>query len=180
MATGNGSTQLRRYNVRTDKGRWLATIVIADDGYFSTVSDYGNYAYWWTGAEMEFRAFLAKLDADYIIGKLKPGHEYDGDETLKSVKKRICEDRRKLRIDCVKAREEWELLDEHSDLSDRDSFVLWMQETKLEDIWGISATMRDPQASMFAERVWPVFAAMLRAELAAEKTAAQPAQAVSL
>ena len=57
MATGNGSTTLRRYVVRLDKdapfmrkGAWLATIVIGDDGYFSTVSDYGNYAFYWSHA----------------------------------------------------------------------------------------------------------------------------------
>lgn len=172
MATGNGSTQLRRYNVRHENGSWLADIVISDDGYFSTVSDYGNYAYAWTHAEMEFRAFLAKLDADYLIGKIKPGHVYDGPETFKSVKKRICEDRRRLDITAEEAREEWELLGENSDLDERDNFVLWMNETKLEDVWGISSSMRDPQARMFAERVWSVFAAMLRAELAAENVAA--------
>jgi hypothetical protein len=169
MATGNGSKQLRRYSLRTERGAWLAEVVISDDGYFSTVSDYGSYAYFWSHAGCEFRGFLARLDADYLVGKIKPGYVYDGAATLKSVKRRICEDRRSLDLTAEEAREEWDLLGEHGDLDESESFALWMNETKLEDVWEISRSKRDPQAMAFAEQVWPVFAAALRAEVAAEQ-----------
>jgi len=171
MATGNGSKQLRRYTVRTDKGTWLGTFVISDDGYFSTVSDYGNYAFFWSHAGDCFRSFLARLDADYLVGKIKPGYVYDGAETLKSVKRRICEERRSLDLTAEEAREEWDLLGEHNDLDESENFALWMNETKLEDIWELSSSKRDPEAMAFAEQVWPAFATVLRAEVTAEQSA---------
>lgn len=60
---------LRRYALPSVKGEGWAIIVIGSDGYFSTVSDWGNYAYLWTHPGCEFRHFLAGLDADYFWGR---------------------------------------------------------------------------------------------------------------
>ena len=62
--TGNGSRTLRRYDVRSEKGAWLGTFVIADDGYFSAVTDFGTYGYWWSSAGECFRSFLARTEID--------------------------------------------------------------------------------------------------------------------
>ncbi len=170
--TGNGSKQLRRYSVRGANGEWLATVVISDDGYFSTVSDYGNYAYYWGDAGECFRKFLSRLGPDYYLSKFGVRDEYDGGETLKAVKRSIIEQRRRGDLDREEAREEWDLLEENSWLDQRDNFVLWLQHTKLGDAYEYACSSISGEARGFAEHVWPAFAAMLRAELASEAKAA--------
>jgi len=158
--------------VRGPAGEWLATVVISDDGYFSTVSDYGNYAFFWGDAGECFRKFLAQLGPDYYLPKFGAREEYDGKETLKAVKRAIREQRRVHEILREGAREEWDLLDAHSDLDERDNFILWLEETKLPEAYGYAQSSISGEARGFAEHVWPAFAAMLRTELAAESKAA--------
>ncbi len=169
MATGNGSRQLRRYNVRSDRGRWLAEIVISDDGFFATVSDHGNYAYAWKHAEMEFRSFLVKLDADYLLGKLCGRRsEYVADSTLEYVKNAIVSHRRYGSFDKDEARKEWDLLAERNDLDAPEDFSAWLSDTSIVDAFEMAAYDYPRDARAFAGTAWPAFAAMLRAELAAE------------
>lgn len=167
--TGNGSKTLRRYNLRTEKGAWLGMVVISDDGYFSTVSDYGNYAYWWGHAEMEFRAFLCQLEPDYLCSKLAPGRVYYGEPTERDVRRTILTSRRRMDLTREEAREEWDHLEE-SDLGAPEGFAIWYQGTKLHDAHELAHYGTEPQAVAFAERVWPALVAALRAELAAEAT----------
>jgi len=102
---------LCRYEITTEKGGWLASIVIDCDGYFSAVSDYGTYAYSWQRfGPMGFRHFLADTTGEYVTGK--------------------------------------------------------------------AGSIDEPCADLFAERVWPRFTAMLRAELAAEPTPLDSAVAI--
>jgi hypothetical protein len=171
MATGNGSKQLRRYSLRTERGRWLAEVVISDDGYFSTVSDYGNYVYFWGSAGVCFRSFLAQLDASYLLGKLSPKMEYDAPGTLKEIKSHILSERKFGWMDREKARKEWDLLAEHNDLRDPEDFSSWVRDTEFSDAWEMGCERHAPQASAFAERVWPIFAVALRAEVNAEREA---------
>lgn len=173
--TGAGSTTLRRYNVRNAKGRWLADIVISDDGFFATVSDYGNYAYAWTHAGDCFRSFLFNTEADYLVSKLKPGYVYAGDKTILSVKEHILSRRRTLDMSASKARAEWYLLDAYNNLGDANDFGSWLESTNIRDAYELACSERDPQAMHFAEQVWPAFVAMLRAELV--DVGADPAKA---
>ncbi len=171
--TGNGLKTLRRYDLRTEERAWLARVVISDDGYFSTVSDYGNYAFWWAHAEMEFRTFLCQLEPDYLCSKIAPGRVYYGHETEKNVRRAILDARRRMSISKEDAREEWDLVGE-VDLSAAEGFTLWYQDTKLPDAYELSSYGTEPQAVAFAERVWPALRAALQAEMAAERAAAVP------
>ncbi len=166
--TGNGSKQLRRYSVRGPQSEWLATIVISDDGYFSTVSDYGNYAYFWGDAGESFRKFLCRLGSDYYLPKFGVRDEYDGGETLKDVKRSIIEERRAGHLDREEARQEWDLLGENSGLEERENFALWWQATQLSDAHEYACSSISGEARGFAKHVWPAFTAMLRTELASE------------
>ncbi len=177
--TGNGSTTMRRYTVREPPreergtGAWIGTFVISDDGYFSTVSDYGNYAYYWSHAGSCFRSFLARLDSCYLLSKLCGSRqEYDGNATAKEVKRAIIDARRDGRMGRDEARDEWELIGEHSRLESREDFAFWWRDTKMPDPYEHAVYEYPSQARMFAERAWPAFAAALRAELAAEKATA--------
>lgn len=170
MSTGNGSRALHRYDLRDEKGAWLGCVVISDDGFFSTVSDYGNYAYWWGGAGEEFRRFLCRLEPDYICGKLSSRHKYDGDATLRGVKRAIVAMRRRMDWTKGEAREEWDLLDEHSSLEGSEWFAIWTTHTKLGDAYEHATYVYPSDVRAFAERVWPALVKRLQAEMADEAT----------
>lgn len=167
MSTGNGSKTLRQYDLRTDKGRWLARVVICDDGYFSTVSDYGNYGFWWGAAGDCFRSFLCRLEPDYLCGKLAPETVYYGQETEKNIRRRILEWRRDGSLSRDDARREWDLIGE-VDIDRLEGFTLWYQDTRLPDASELAEYGHSKQALAFCEVAWPVLCAALRAELAAE------------
>jgi len=153
---------LRRYEVTTEKGGWLASIVIGSDGWLGVVSDYGNYAYFWRSfGDVDFRAFLAGLNTGYLLCKLSTKSEYDAAATEARVKAAVAE------CEGEKAVEERELL-EDSDLGSPEDFAFWHRETSIDDTSGLAVYDYPGDAKRFAERVWPRFTAMLRAELAAE------------
>ena len=161
----------RRYNVRGERDEWLATVFIGADGVFSTVSDYGNYGHYWGSPSCDIRAFLCRVDENYLVGKLSPQWETDIDATEVEVKKTIIRLRRAGTLDAEQARDEWELL---SYVRAGNDGGWWAQTTLGQhaypgDLW---QQMRSPQAVLFVERVMPRLVAMLRAELAAEKAAA--------
>ena len=172
----------RRYDIRAEsdgpyhrKGKWLGTFVITHDGILFVFSDYGSYSYWWgsTGAS-DFRSFLLELDNGYLLGKISPGSEYDPIETKKSVQQAIVRLRREMSLDAEQARVEWDLA-EGADFGSELGFADWGRDTSLEDWYEYSNRRTSPQAVAFAERVWPVFCAVLRAEMTAEtnRTSAQ-------
>ncbi len=170
--TGNGSKQVREYSLRSPGNRWLAEIIIRDDGYFSTVSEYGRYVYWWGSAGDNFREFLIDCDSDYLLTKFCGRcEEYDGDRTVKAVKEHILRHRRELGVSRENARKEWDLFDRFSNLESREDFARWYDQTSLDCAYEFAVYDYPGQARGFMERVLPVFKDVLRAELAAEKAA---------
>jgi len=167
--TGNGSTTLRRYTVRNPAGEWIGIFVISDDGYFSTVSDFGSYAHYWSNAGPCFRTALARLTPDYLLGKLSRRDWYDGEATARAVRRHIKEYRRERHITALFAREEWDLVEVCDSLDSRESFTRWYDETKINDASEFAEYDYPPQARAFGEKAWPHFVAVLRAELAAER-----------
>lgn len=145
--------RLHTYRLDSVKGEGWAWIVVSSTGYFSAVSDLGNYAFFWThhGCQ-DFRQFLynAHKSWDYFASKLSygPGNkhkEYDGTATYEMVKNHILEYRRmggspnRLRFlngwDKEKAREEWDLLEECEKLATEGDWDHWMRNTKISDAW---------------------------------------------
>jgi hypothetical protein len=160
--------QLRRYVVRDPQHLDWHVFVIGSDGYFSTVGSYGNYSYWWSNTgTRDFRLFLIDLDDGYLIGKLHPQREYDGDETEKNIKEHIVRRRREGCMTKEEAREEWNLLKEE-DLETREGFAFWWRETKIDDAHELSCYRHPAQVCGFAKKFWPLFVDVLRAELIAE------------
>lgn len=167
--------KLRRYALPSVKGEGWAIIVLGSDGYFSAVSDWGNYAFIW-GAHgcMDFRQFLlmAGRDWDYFVTKLSPhpgGRVYDGEATVGKIRKHIIELRRERRIDAEKARTEWE----HASAADdgSDGYAVWWLQTELEDVHdlGLYTQKPDQQCKAFVETVIAArLVPILRAELEAE------------
>lgn len=166
----DGTTH-RRYDLRSERGGWLATVFLGAEGILSTVSDYGNYGYWWGSVQDDFRAFLCRIDDGYLLGKVSPGEEVDEKASEAGVKACILRLRREKRIDADTARDEWDLL---SYVRDGDEGGWWAQTTLGEhaDPMELWSWRSNQQAVAFCERVMPRLREMLRAELAAERKAA--------
>lgn len=61
----------------SEDGSWLGQIVLTSDGFYSSVTDYGNLSYAWRHyGEGDFRRFIAKLDLQYFAGKMYQGMTY--------------------------------------------------------------------------------------------------------
>lgn len=159
---------IERYDVRSDtRHEGWAVVVIDSRGFLGVFSDYGNYAYHWTHFGGDFRKFLGQLDWDYLYGKLMQGRDariYDGEATLRSIKKRIIELRREKRLTAEQAREEWDLAkDSEIDHRFSDGYSLWHRDTQLQDAHELYETMHDLQCQQFCQKVWPRFIELLKA-----------------
>jgi hypothetical protein len=169
---------LRRYRLTLDeRGFGWAIVVIGDDGYFSSVSDFGNYAYgWWHHGRESFRHFLIELtdDPGYTYRKLRGAlaDPYDDERTLRAVKDFILEERRSGNWTKERARKEWDLVEYYGLGTDHD-FVRWADETTIDDAWEFGCTKPDAQLWAFCTRVMPKLAEVLRAELEAEAASAE-------
>lgn len=171
----NGANTLRRYHVRDDRGYYVGTFVIADDGYFSTVSDYGSYAFFLSHGTTCFRSALARLRGDYVLGKIARRDVYDGDATGKAVCRHILTSRREKTMSREDARREWDLFLDNERLESREQFAWWYTDTEIGDASEFRRTDYPSDAKQFAVKAWPHFVAALHAELAAEKAAQVPA-----
>lgn len=162
---------IRRYVVPNDRpGEGWGIFIIDDAGFFAVVSDWGNYAFRWTAPGCDdFRDFLCDLDASYLCSKLAPKSVFDGERTEQLVVERILRLRRDRDITRTVAREEYDVV-RRSGLDREADFVLWLQDTGLEDAWELSRCGPEPQAVQFCKRLYPRFVELLRAELSAEVT----------
>lgn len=170
------SRRVRRYDISGDEherfGRqWLGTFLVTDDGLVACNTDYGNYSYWWTSTGCaDIREFLLKINTGYLLGKFAPKQEYDGATTEKEIKAYICSERRVRGLTKEEAAEEWERV--RGSVDTEVDFADWLHVTKLGDAWEFAQYRTNPQATAFAERVWPRFCDALRKEMSAEKNTA--------
>ena len=162
------SPTLRRYEVTTEHGTWLASFVIDADGYFSAVSSYGTYSYAWHSFTGDFRAFLAGMDAGYMVRALSRDNVFDGAATMKAILAAIAE------MEPEAQAKEREHLTQSRDLDSHWGFAFWARDSKIEDAFRLGEFTYPREATLFGEKVWPRFVEMLRVELDAER--AQPSR----
>ncbi len=163
------------YDLPTDPttGDGWAEIVLCSTGFFSAVSDWGDYAYAWrsTGKD-DFREFMlrAKVNPDYFLSKLHPSsqHEYDEEATLKNVLERIEECRQDSLLTEEELEDEVERLEQYSNLEAREEFSRWVYETKLYEPWSCVVFTPTFHAVTFCKTVLSRLADMIEAELAFE------------
>lgn len=173
--------EVRRYFVSTPGSFEWAEVIITSGGFFSAVSDYGNYAFAWRSfGDRDFRRFLlnAEKDVDYFTKKLQhrgdgPGDVYDGEPTLRAIKDHILRHRRDQSWSEDEARQEWDLIERFDIEGSEVEFGEWYRETTIADAYEFAHHKRNPQAKCFVERILvaklcPIF----RSELAAEGIAA--------
>lgn len=84
------------YIPNNDKHEGWGKFILDSTGYFSCVTDYGNYAFWWTHhGEDDFRKFFVGIGEDYLMGKLAMGkREFDLESSLEKMRRQAIEARR--------------------------------------------------------------------------------------
>jgi hypothetical protein len=156
---------LWRYLIPSSGLEGWGLFLIASDGYFSCVSDYGNYAYRWNAfGDRDFREFLIGLNADYLIGKIAPEQRYDGPLTLGHVKKYIDELHEKKNISVHRMKEELELIGKTS-LENEFAFFEWTQDTSLDEPQSFYSTSHSSDVHNFCKHLWPRFVEVLKKDL---------------
>lgn len=181
MSAKNEDVTLRRYRLESNDESGWAIIVLGSDGYFSAVSDHGNYAYIWSAPGMEFRRFLIRIRADYFHSKITHMREsdvWDAEEVEKNIRKRLDELVAAGKVSQRQADSDFE--EAEGNLDSLDAVFLWLSECNLPDFdihEGISATKKELWSWAFATRVLPRLQALLCAEIEAEEAIAAQAGA---
>lgn len=152
-----------------EEGQGWATILVGSDGFFSAVSDYGNYAFRWChhGCN-DFREFLlnAERSPDYFVVKLSTHPwPYNGPDTLQAVKKYILEARREGIMEKEIAREEWDLLEDNEDLDNEMVFWDWCRSTSLGDAHEFGVHKAPSDVTCFVTKTMRRLCVLLRQDL---------------
>lgn len=160
--------QMWRYVVPSNKfGEW-GIFLLDSTGYFSVVSDFGNYAYLWTHHGCaDFREFLVGLEKDYLCSKLGTKGTLDEKKTLQLIGEALDQAEEDGSIP------EEEMVEERMILEELDSsdgveagFRDWSESTRLNPPWEYLCYSYPPDLLGFAEKVWPRFVELLRKDLA--------------
>lgn len=166
--------QLWRYTLRSQNGSGWAIFVLTSEGYFSSVSDFGSYAFVWNhhGCK-DFREFLlgSEKDPHYFIGKLSPGKEYDGHSTLQACKDALKELRETDGLTAEQYDEELEALERY-DVRDRSGhgFTRWVMDsdTKVPDAGELRCERHPRNVERFVREAMARLHPLLRADLEAK------------
>lgn len=181
----DSKVRLWRYVLPSIRWEGWAIIILGSDGYFSAVSDFGNYAYRWTAHGCrDFREFILGIGVDYLVSKISPGTEYSGECTHQRIVEEIIRRRREGSaygnarrprglFGKSEAREEYELLRD-SDVQGGSilEFAEWMKETRLNDqgeAYELAVYRSDPQAVAFCEKVIPRLQELIRREIRSQE-----------
>lgn len=171
-----------RYDLRWEHCGWATIIIDEKDGSFNCQSDYGNYSYsWGCHGRKSFKHYIAMdlaKDTSYFLGKVSKPTYFNYEENLKQWKKTIIEYRRDWQCTKEEAREAWDFiigLNEYS--NSYHAIQMKIFETNAlngisEEPWYLFETILNypPQAVMFAEKVLPMFAEVLKEEIAPKQT----------
>lgn len=174
-----------RYDLKFGDFGWAIITIDENGGLFNSQSDYGSYSYSWPRhGRKSFKHFLIEIsrDSSYFLGKVSSDRDYfDFDRNLSMWKKEI-----------IKQRKNGTWTDE---LSKEDARYIWdfiididgsmpYQNIQSEiygnsliskicggEPWYVFETITDypPSAVAFAKEVMPIFADILRKELAIER-----------
>ena len=167
--TAPKAPELWRYRIPNIDGEGWAIFVIGSDGYFSSVSDWGNYAFIWRdhGCK-DFREFLllAEKDWQYFSEKLAHGRVYDGVQTEKLIKETIIQQRRDKTLSKAEAHKEWKLFTT-SEFGGEFGFHTWYLDTELGDAGELACFEVCPQTVQFVRKAMVRLIPLLKAELEA-------------
>jgi len=157
-----------RYVVRKDYE--YGEFVIGNNGYFSVISSYGNWAYKWCGPGMEFKNFLCKLDNEYVMCKLGKQEHYNSTATLKSFEQLL----KNFDIPDEKCKEVLnDVSEDYCSFDTEQDFELFysdyidscIPELDYYDVAGCVVKTFGNQMEGFMKEIWPLFVAELKKEL---------------
>jgi len=178
----DGETTVWRYVLGGEShgtGCGWAIAILDSRGYFSTVSDFGNYAFQWRNfGPKDFREFFEHLRPDYLLRKIATCEVYDGAETLRRVKGHILQERRGQlssesgeRGDWTReaARSEWDLAVTSGMETNEFEFWRWSESTCIEDPSQFHEHKPHGDATGFVERTLPRLQALIHTQLVSER-----------
>jgi hypothetical protein len=168
---------LKYYTLPSIKGEgWAHIMLNTETGFFATVSDWGSYSYIWTAPGGEFRAFLMKLQPDYLYGKLMMERSdrkvFDGKKTYDAVADAIEQQQEEAHelagTDWAYYDDEKEHLESYATNGEFDSegdFTSWSDGTELRGVIELARWCEAPDCTGFCNRIWPRFVQLLKDEL---------------
>jgi hypothetical protein len=158
-----------RYQLPNENGEGWAIVFMDSIGCFSVLSDYGDYGYRWPQAGWgpgDFRKFILGCDDHYLLRKIARRDHYDGDKTLRAIKKRILRWRREGMLRKDQARQEWDLVtDRYGSVYSREDFAIWYQRTHLESAHELAVYDFEPSVLAFVKHVLPRLRAKIREDI---------------
>jgi len=152
--------------VRNEQSAWCK-LLWQDNGWVIILSDYGHWAFWWghRGEGVSVPAFLAKLDRDYMGGKMmgQALREFSLKSTVQAIRETIISDRKTCGMTKEEAEGEWELVQR---LEDGDlSFESWYGESSMVDGYECHRTEVCGTWDCFWNRLWvPLVVPVLKSE----------------
>ncbi len=158
-----------QYTLPPLRGEGWAIIILREDGYFSTVSDFGNYAYLWTSTGCkDFREFLLTADRDwhYFAKKLNPKTHVDNRESIKNLLEELFRRRRQRKISKEDARNIFEIIGTYDEdweglLRDQDTDLT----REFPETWNYTITSLDSDVIGFCQKILPRLNVILRKQL---------------
>jgi len=161
------------YKIQSTKaGEGWAHVMIREDGFFATVSDYGNYAYWWTSTgKKDVREFFlrAERDWDYFARKLRPERQINKEGSFNAVLLDILKERSHGELSKAEARERYNHVKEYSGDDDWEGFLRDDDTHKFwEEPWNFGVSELSPDVVNYAQKILPKVAKLIEAELQAE------------
>lgn len=159
-----------RYKLPNIRYEGWAVIYLDSSGFFGTVSDWGNFAYWWRSPGEDFRKFFLDMDVAYFADKLASGRaqQFNAVKTREAIKRKIIELRREKDIEKHVARREWNLIE---GIQDEFGYFHWKQETRAFEDWPDDNFVHFSIASdacRYAENVLPRLQEAIQQELGQE------------
>lgn len=158
-----------QYDLPPVKGEGWATIILREDGYFSTVSDYGNYAFRWTSiGSKDFREFLLNSDKDwyYFAKKLKSDTHTDSKASIKSLLQELLSRRRRQEISKESTRSVFEVIRQYD--GDWEGLIRSQDNDLMREFpepWDYTVKSLDSDVVGFCQIILPRLNVILRKEL---------------
>ncbi|MCC2473549.1 hypothetical protein LKL98_21245 [Bacillus pacificus] len=126
-----------RYTVPSVDGEGWGVFLLDQSGVFTAVTDFGNFAHWFSLRENEsIGEFLLSRRPDQILCKIANEDVVDIKETIKYIKENLLNDRREGRFTEAYARAEWKLIEElQEDLEEYSNdvaFQYWYDKTHIQ------------------------------------------------
>jgi hypothetical protein len=170
------SIKFWRYSIPPDKDGldgW-GIFLLDSTGFFSCVTDFGNYAFrWGTTGKNDFREFFLDESFDYHVRKLYftngNSFELDWTATVKNIKEWILRLRHEDSLTEDEASSEWDLINR---LSDEDNENEWIENTTFTDAFEMLVYDLPISVRRLRDELMPRLRDAIKAELKKEKVTA--------